>query len=1216
MRKASYGILALLALAGTALFSLPSAAERMAPPSAPPQAIAKVTNLFELIDRGAEPGALDRLRGELAKTSDVDQVHQDQNDTRGYNQTLLTEAVAAVAPNQQFASDVRPNRYDVLTLVLEKNPDVNQANGNQDTPLMVAASKGDVFAVTELLKRGADINAATAQNGNPKTALTASFPFGINAFRILMAAGATYDAKQVLDAIMVFARNEQDPYLQTFLSYPVAIPADYAQRLDYAERNSDPGKKKVAAVIRRQIKADEAAGRPAPLFKKTEPVKTQILPPAESPAIVAAVLANDLAKVKDLLKAGADVNAVSRAQRAGDDYKDFAVFAAPLLHIAILKHFDDIAVLLIDSGANVNLRDAAGNPPLVLAARAKNTDIVQKLLDKGADVDREELNYGGTALEAAGNAAIMQLLIAKGADVNHVAKYGSVMQDRVAEKDRDGVKLLVAAKGDINLPSADGATPLQNLLQNDYNKTLDIDYVKFIVGFGADLQAKNGAGFTAYDIARSVGRKDIADYLESAGAASGDQARVLNEALYRGDADTVKKVLDKGYDAKDAKYAFAALGFETKPATLEIIRMLADHGTDLAGTDSGRQGASLLHVTDNPDVIDFLVSRGVDVNAVSGSGRQTPLHVMARAGKAAAVAALLKNKAFPNAVDSGGATPLCAALNGPQDQRPADGPAVDWPKDSPPFLETIRLLAKAGADPAIKDERNCAPWTKDPDYAAFRAKAEQIIAENRTAPATRGELKVAPHYAAVPEGDTLALFKMVGLRAINRKYLKEYRQDASGGGCDLPVLDAAGKLYEANKDIAPDLPKFLDRLTLRTTTNAVYVNGMPLYPDWQLRGYNLLHLAAYFGDLPLVNGLLAAGMDAKATDAGGNTAIYYATHGAGADMDDVEKIIATLKERGTDINARNNAGESAILTTSFMTFIPGRPALNYELINFMLRNGADVIASRNGTYNLADVAESGRASAERYKRDANAAEYRQLLDTLARDGVTPQARQHDDGARREKLLNDPLFKAIRENDLAAVRAAATAGADINERVGGSTPLFSSVDRGDETLDITRFLLDKGARTDAAAGYEPLLARATLQENHEKTVRLLLDRGVTLSPFGLLELQSLRRGYLNAAAQKALGEILDTGIDPNVCGPNEESPLRRAVEAGNLEAAELLVQHGAQPGFCGKNLTLAAAGKLNPQITAALLQAKPGERPSIAGQIAAIIAATPGCKLGE
>jgi len=77
-----------------------------------------------------------------------------------------------------------------------------------------------------------------------------------------------------------------------------------------------------------------------------------------------------------LVLKGADVNLPSN--------NGFNVFP---IHSAAAGNYTDIAKLLIDNGANVNVRQQAGSTPLHSAAQNGNLDLLILLLENGADIN-------------------------------------------------------------------------------------------------------------------------------------------------------------------------------------------------------------------------------------------------------------------------------------------------------------------------------------------------------------------------------------------------------------------------------------------------------------------------------------------------------------------------------------------------------------------------------------------------------------------------------------------------------------------------------------------------------------------------------------------------------------------------------------------------------------------------------------------------------------
>jgi ankyrin repeat protein len=78
-----------------------------------------------------------------------------------------------------------------------------------------------------------------------------------------------------------------------------------------------------------------------------------------------------------------------------------------------------VAELLLESGANANLRNGEGQTPLHLATQLGDCDIMRLLLDRGADVDVQDRRRS-TPLHLASdnrNSMTTQLLLRSGANV-------------------------------------------------------------------------------------------------------------------------------------------------------------------------------------------------------------------------------------------------------------------------------------------------------------------------------------------------------------------------------------------------------------------------------------------------------------------------------------------------------------------------------------------------------------------------------------------------------------------------------------------------------------------------------------------------------------------------------------------------------------------------------------------------------------------------------
>lgn len=97
------------------------------------------------------------------------------------------------------------------------------------------------------------------------------------------------------------------------------------------------------------------------------------------------------------------------------------------LHIAVERGYGDIAMFLVENGAEVNITDANGNTPLIfIIHKIGDVQITRRLLEKGAAVNTQN-RTGETALMYAawrGHTDIVQLLLENHADATLKNKQG------------------------------------------------------------------------------------------------------------------------------------------------------------------------------------------------------------------------------------------------------------------------------------------------------------------------------------------------------------------------------------------------------------------------------------------------------------------------------------------------------------------------------------------------------------------------------------------------------------------------------------------------------------------------------------------------------------------------------------------------------------------------------------------------------------------------
>ncbi len=167
---------------------------------------------------------------------------------------------------------------------------------------------------------------------------------------------------------------------------------------------------------------------------------------------------------------------------------------------------------------------------LIQAAKSGNLELVEKLLQEGADIDYQD-QIDWTALMYAvidtNNDDMAKLLLGKGANVNITDSEGiSVLAITILDDKFDFAQLLIDNNANLDSQDVGGATPLMDAVER--NK---VNFVELLLEKGAKVDLQDEWGFTALMYAAKYNRPDIAKLLLEKNARVDLQARYGFNAL-------------------------------------------------------------------------------------------------------------------------------------------------------------------------------------------------------------------------------------------------------------------------------------------------------------------------------------------------------------------------------------------------------------------------------------------------------------------------------------------------------------------------------------------------------------------------------------------------------------------------------------------------------------------------------------------------------------
>jgi len=594
--------------------------------------------------------------------------------------------------------------------------------------------------------------------------------------------------------------------------------------------------------------------------------------------LLEAAAAGNAELVKRLLELGADINAQGDTLGSGGSQRT-------ALHFAVQRNHLEVCLVLLQAGADPNRMAFGFETPLHLAFKEQREEIAGLLLDYGAEPFQGKLysNNETTPFEMAVTSSSGRLVPRMlGQDPEHPLGTKSLQIPRRSKLPPRGVKtsaeilsqhgneLIVAAvqRGEVEA--------VQALIRADVSiKNANTNCPTILQSFAISANEVSRNLPATVEQWHRVQDQLKADYIPKADPSFVSSLR-MQEASLAAKVETMapqrwqqllEVLIQRGaeYDV----FAATALGDTNRVNQLVSVGKNAAQARDC-------NGQTPLHwaiQSDHPQMVAFWIAAGTPLTATNSDG-QTALHLAVTAGKLVFVKTLLAAQALTDIRDTNGWTPVDVAIQAHQP-------------------ETIRLFMKDNT--AVQTSERAIATPLHEAAASGNIAVLAVLTETATNLEPRNELGLTPLQVAVQRGHLAAAALLVDK------------------GADVTARDAEGNslLHQILLE---------DRLTVYDRPPTSWLERMG--PDPRKATYvRYLTVGQYEqGPNPVLQAtsfLLACGVDAKATNNAGETAIQLVTEekisrGIFFFEDDQAQLLKLLGDAGGSFDAADADGNTSL----------------------------------------------------------------------------------------------------------------------------------------------------------------------------------------------------------------------------------------------------------------------------------------------------------------
>jgi len=381
--------------------------------------------------------------------------------------------------------------------------------------------------------------------------------------------------------------------------------------------------------------------------------------------------------VRLLIAHGADVNAQSSSGNT------------PLMYACAGGH-EEVVRVLLEAGANVEVHNENGHTPLMEAASAGHCGVAKILLEFGAGINTHSNEFKESALTLAcykGHLEMVRFLLEAGADQEHKT---DEMHTALMEASMDGhvevARLLLDSGAQVNMPADSFESPLTLAACGGH-----VELAMLLLERGANIEEVNDEGYTPLMEASREGHEEMVALLLSQGADINAQTEETQEtaltlACCGGFLEVADFLIKAGADIELG--ASTPLMEASQEGHLELVRYLLEAGANVTAT-TGTGDTALTYACENghTDVADLLLQYNAPLEHESEGGR-TPLMKASRAGHLCTVQFLISRGSDVNRqTTNNDHTPLSLACAGGH-------------------LAVVEVLLQQGADPFHKLKDN------------------------------------------------------------------------------------------------------------------------------------------------------------------------------------------------------------------------------------------------------------------------------------------------------------------------------------------------------------------------------------------------------------------------------------------------------------------------------------------------------------------------------